>query len=336
MSNLTINPQWHDAINQVEKDEFITGGADGNANLATRQLAENLFWLKNYVMKMPNSPTDGNPTTPGTNHTYTITTNTNPVNANTSTTYTITSSDKSVNEMVTVTYYQSTSTPSNTGTAPNHYATTVTLTDGIGNVVISPPLPQEISTFPVIFINVDNGKGSTGGANFNISQTQIVIPDQKPIIHLILDPNTQFTYPLNGGSVTVDLKYRSEIHVGSPISNSLTAAYDGSNVSIAANIKVFLSTSEELSDGTLNTTLHEMPSARVTLTGTNPTATVTFDIPNYSETINGADQYRLMLDGDVISVSGTEYGAIVLGADYNIVGAQSPSWIERLKQNGQV
>lgn len=53
MSNLTIKPQWHDAINQVETDEFITGGADGNANLATRQLAENLFWLKNYVMGLP-------------------------------------------------------------------------------------------------------------------------------------------------------------------------------------------------------------------------------------------------------------------------------------------
>ena len=49
MSNLTINPQWHDAINQVETDEFITGGTDGNANLATRQLAENLFWLKDFV-----------------------------------------------------------------------------------------------------------------------------------------------------------------------------------------------------------------------------------------------------------------------------------------------
>lgn len=59
MSNLTINPQWHDAINQVDTDEFITGGADGNANLATRQLAENLFWLKNYVMGLPTG-TGGN------------------------------------------------------------------------------------------------------------------------------------------------------------------------------------------------------------------------------------------------------------------------------------
>ena len=55
MSNLTINPKWNEAINQVETDEFIIGGADGNANLATRQLAENLFWLKNYVMNLPTS-----------------------------------------------------------------------------------------------------------------------------------------------------------------------------------------------------------------------------------------------------------------------------------------
>lgn len=64
MSNLTINPQWHDAINQVETDEFITGGADGNANLATRQLAENLFWLKDYVMGLPTTPTPSPKPTP--------------------------------------------------------------------------------------------------------------------------------------------------------------------------------------------------------------------------------------------------------------------------------
>ncbi len=46
MSNLTINPQWHDTINQVERNEPITGGADGNANIATKQLAECVFWLK--------------------------------------------------------------------------------------------------------------------------------------------------------------------------------------------------------------------------------------------------------------------------------------------------
>lgn len=62
MSNLTIHPQWHDTINQVEQDEYITGGPDGNANLATRQLAENLFWLKDFVMGLPTGTTA--PTTP--------------------------------------------------------------------------------------------------------------------------------------------------------------------------------------------------------------------------------------------------------------------------------
>ena len=46
MSNLAIIPQWHDTINQVETNEVIMGGANGNANLATKQLAESLLWLK--------------------------------------------------------------------------------------------------------------------------------------------------------------------------------------------------------------------------------------------------------------------------------------------------
>ena len=46
MSNLAITPQWHDEINQVETNEVIMGGAKGNANLATKQLAESLLWLK--------------------------------------------------------------------------------------------------------------------------------------------------------------------------------------------------------------------------------------------------------------------------------------------------
>ena len=50
MSNLTlITGQWHDNINQVEKVEPILGGASGNANLATRQLAENILWLKQQI-----------------------------------------------------------------------------------------------------------------------------------------------------------------------------------------------------------------------------------------------------------------------------------------------
>lgn len=46
MSNLTLTAQWHDTINQVETSEAITGGAEGNANLATKQLAESLLWLR--------------------------------------------------------------------------------------------------------------------------------------------------------------------------------------------------------------------------------------------------------------------------------------------------
>ena len=46
MSNLTLTAQWHDTINQVEISEPIIGGAEGNANLAPKQLAESLLWLK--------------------------------------------------------------------------------------------------------------------------------------------------------------------------------------------------------------------------------------------------------------------------------------------------
>jgi hypothetical protein len=46
MSSLTINPKWNSEINQVENGEPITGGVLGNANLASRQLGENIFYLK--------------------------------------------------------------------------------------------------------------------------------------------------------------------------------------------------------------------------------------------------------------------------------------------------
>jgi hypothetical protein len=49
MSSLTINPKWNSEINQVENGEPITGGALGNANLASRQLGENIFYLKQKV-----------------------------------------------------------------------------------------------------------------------------------------------------------------------------------------------------------------------------------------------------------------------------------------------
>lgn len=51
MSNLNITPQWHDNINQVEVTEPIVGGDGGNANLATRQLAENTFYLEQERIK---------------------------------------------------------------------------------------------------------------------------------------------------------------------------------------------------------------------------------------------------------------------------------------------
>ena len=46
MSNLSITPQWNDEINQVEPGELISAGPNGNANLATRQLAENIWYLR--------------------------------------------------------------------------------------------------------------------------------------------------------------------------------------------------------------------------------------------------------------------------------------------------
>ena len=49
MSSLTITPKWNDSINQVEKNEPILGGAGGNANQAIKELAENIFWLKQQL-----------------------------------------------------------------------------------------------------------------------------------------------------------------------------------------------------------------------------------------------------------------------------------------------
>lgn len=64
MSNLTINPQWHENINQVEKDEFITGGADGTANRAIRQIAENVFWLRHQFEQKAQLGVNGSMTFP--------------------------------------------------------------------------------------------------------------------------------------------------------------------------------------------------------------------------------------------------------------------------------
>ena len=49
MTDLTIVPEWNESINRIEKNEYATGGADGNINLAPRQLAENVFWLKSDI-----------------------------------------------------------------------------------------------------------------------------------------------------------------------------------------------------------------------------------------------------------------------------------------------
>ena len=46
MSNLYLTKQWHENINQVEVTEPILGGDGGNANLATRQLGENILFVK--------------------------------------------------------------------------------------------------------------------------------------------------------------------------------------------------------------------------------------------------------------------------------------------------
>lgn len=54
MSNLNLTAQWHDNINQVDVTEPIVGGDGGNANLATRQLAENILWLKQQMANQIN------------------------------------------------------------------------------------------------------------------------------------------------------------------------------------------------------------------------------------------------------------------------------------------
>lgn len=54
MSNLVTVAQWHDTINKVDVTEPILGGDGGNANLATRQLAENILWLKQRMANQIN------------------------------------------------------------------------------------------------------------------------------------------------------------------------------------------------------------------------------------------------------------------------------------------
>ena len=46
MPNLIISPKWNLVINEIAFGELAKGGPDGNINAATKQLAENVFWLK--------------------------------------------------------------------------------------------------------------------------------------------------------------------------------------------------------------------------------------------------------------------------------------------------
>ena len=52
MSNLVFEPKWNASINQVEAGEEIRGGVDGTANIATKQLAENIFYLKDNMYSL--------------------------------------------------------------------------------------------------------------------------------------------------------------------------------------------------------------------------------------------------------------------------------------------
>lgn len=49
MPNLIIDLKWNPVINEIAFGELARGGPDGNINAATRQLAENIFWLKDDV-----------------------------------------------------------------------------------------------------------------------------------------------------------------------------------------------------------------------------------------------------------------------------------------------
>ncbi len=44
-----LKAKWHDAINLIDKNEYMMGGADGNMNQAPRQLAENALYLKKQI-----------------------------------------------------------------------------------------------------------------------------------------------------------------------------------------------------------------------------------------------------------------------------------------------
>lgn len=52
MSNLSFVSKWNTGINQLENGEPASGGVNGNINIAPKQLAENVWWLKDEVEKM--------------------------------------------------------------------------------------------------------------------------------------------------------------------------------------------------------------------------------------------------------------------------------------------
>lgn len=52
MSNLLVSPKWNSFINKVDAGEEITGGDFGNANIATRQLAENVMFLRDSMFTL--------------------------------------------------------------------------------------------------------------------------------------------------------------------------------------------------------------------------------------------------------------------------------------------
>lgn len=266
-----------------------------------------------------------------TTHTYTISVTPNPVNAGSSSSYRIVSSNPNTNEAVTVSYYQdSSSGGGGGGTVPVHYSTIATIVNGVGVASITPPYPQSVTQFNKMVVSVTNGKGSSGSGTFNISQTQVVTPTTTPYIYLISRPGMTFSYPLKGGEGVCNFKYRSEIYTDGQPNAALTSSYSGSGVTIVADLTVFLTTTSKPVDGASFgvTTRHEMPTVRVTMTGASPEGTVKFNIPDYSEHINGAADYRLSIDGRVVSVNGTNYNAIIIDANFSIAGTSTPSWLQ--------
>lgn len=52
MGTLTITPQWHDNITQLEKGDLVLGGPNGKANEQPKQLAENILFIAKMLADM--------------------------------------------------------------------------------------------------------------------------------------------------------------------------------------------------------------------------------------------------------------------------------------------